>query len=499
MNLDVARSLAKNTTILMGSQVITGLLSFVLMLFLPRMLGTEEYGRLYLAMSIQAIFVMVILYGGRYYIVKEIARSKDVTPALVADSMVARVMLWGVSFAAMVGFAFLAGYPTEIKVLIFILGVSMLWEGARLVLYCTFQAHEAMKYPSIGSIVERIFVATAAIIALMLGARAGVIAAIMAVGTMLNYLLCRHFFRRMVPTVPKGRLSATLNVLKVEFPYFLLAIFGVIYFRIDAVMLSLMTNETVVGWYGAAYRFFDILMFFPSIFITALFPVLSRLWGKENGTLARTAERSIELMLLAGIPIAVIVFAFAREIIDLFFGLADYGQSVLLLQIFAVGLLIIYINFILGTTVFASDKQRRWSFVTFIAVIINVILNYFMIPYTQLHLGNGGIGSAVATLLTEFYIMTSAVSLLSKNILKEMRIAVWIKGAVAGLIMIAAVWLIRTTNVHWILQSSVGLIVYLLSISSLRVLHAGETEFLKSYLTMHNLRKTFVPQKGTQA
>jgi O-antigen/teichoic acid export membrane protein len=87
MSKDIATSIARNATVMMGSQVVTWVSSFVLMMFLPRYLGSEDYGRLYLAMSIAMIAQVFVDFGGAYYIAKEIARHRDRAPSLIADSI----------------------------------------------------------------------------------------------------------------------------------------------------------------------------------------------------------------------------------------------------------------------------------------------------------------------------------------------------------------------------------------------------------------------------
>jgi O-antigen/teichoic acid export membrane protein len=480
----------------MSSQVITGAFGFLLLLFLPRYLGTVDYGRLYLAISIQGIFQMFISFGGRYFIPKEVARDRTRTADLLVNSIAMRVVLWGVSMLAMILLGYIANYPVETRLLIMILGVAMLWEGIKLVLWCCFQGHEQMKYPVLGSILERSFVTGVGILALLLHADAVGIAIIMAVGSLLNFLVCMKFIPRIVEKFPKVDWRAAYGMLRPEVPYFLFSVFGVIYFRIDAVMLSLLTPADVVGWYGASYRLFDILMFLPSIFNIALFPVLARLWGNEKETLALTTQRSLELMLAAAIPIAVIIFAFAHEIIELFFGLNAYGPSVVLLQIFGLGVIIIYVNFVLGTTVFATDKQRQWTLVSFIAIFLNVGMNYFLIPYTQARQGNGGIGAAIATLLTELYILLSALVLIGPSVFQNAHALDIGKGIGSGIIMILAIWWTNSIDWPWLLQVAAASTIYIAALLSMRMFRPAEIAIAKELLTIRNLKSTFVPDKG---
>lgn len=494
MSPKIAESVAKNTTVLMSSQLVTWLSSFVLLLFLPRYLGSVSFGTLYLALSIMGIFQIIMNFGGNYFITKEVSRSGEKTPHVLVNSIGLRVMLWVVSIVAMAVFSFVAGYPPEVRALILILGVSALWTGVGGVLNCCFQGFEMMRYPSLAAIFERIFVTTVGVTALLMGAKVVVIALVMAAGTLLNFLVCVRFTPRIVSYLPKFDWRASVEILKSSLPYFFFTVFAVIYYRIDVIMLSLMTPAAVVGWYGAAYRFFDIVMFLPSIFTMAVFPVLSRLQGKEeSGALVRTTQKSLEFIILAGIPISVSMFAFAEQVIKLFFGLKEYSSSVILLQIFSVCSLLVYVDFILVQVVMASDKQRQWSIVTLIAIPVNMILNYFAIPYAQTRFGNGGIGAAITTCVTESFIMVNAIALIPKDIFQVSRIGVLLKGICAGILMAGSVWLMRQGEVGWIAAATVSMAVYVISLLLMKAPEPSELAFIRSFLSFRNLKNIFLP------
>jgi O-antigen/teichoic acid export membrane protein len=496
MSIEIAKSVSKNTAVMMGSQIITWASSFVLMLFLPRYLGSVEYGRLYLAMTIIGMGVIFIDFGGRYSIAKEVSRFRDQVPSIISNSIGIRLVFWVVATAAVISFSYIAGYPSVVKTLVLIFSLEMLWEGMRKVLWSCYQGFENLKYPSLGAIVERVFITVVGVIALLLGAKSITMAIIMALGVFFNFVVCVKFAGTMVSSLPKFNWNGAIKLLKDGVPYFLWSIFGMIYYRIDAVMLSLMTPEAVVGWYGAAYRFFDILMFLPSIFSIAIFPVMSRLW-KEEESRNLTARKSLEFIIIAGVPMSVGVFAFSKDIIQFFFGLQEYGSSVILLQIFSVGLLLVYIDFVLGTTILASDKQRQLSILAFAAIFVNVILNYFMIPFTQLKYGNGGIGSAIATIVTEFFIMIFTLKFVPKQVFDNYKAVPQIKSLVAAIVMIISIWLMQVFGLYWIIQVVISSLVYLVSLLLLKALEPEEIEFVRSNLKVRNFRKTIIPDKGS--
>ncbi len=497
MNEDIAKSVARSTTSMFGQQIVTWGSTFLLMIFLPRYLGPVNFGRLYLAQMISGIFLIAIEYDGRYGIAKRIARNRDRAPQIIVNSIAFRVAIWAVSFTCMMTMAFSIGYPTPVKILLVIMGCEMLWLSAKTVLIGSFLGHEMMQYTSMGAIAERMFISLFGVTALLLGANVIVVAIIMVTGTFINFLICVKHARRMIAQrLPSVNWSESLTLVREGVPYLLWSLFGVIYYRIDALMLSLFTPEKVVGWYAASYRFFDVLAFLPSIYSLAILPVLSKLWGKEDLVLAHTTQKSQEFILIAGIPLSIGVYAFSRNIIDLFFGLTNYGPSVLNLQIFGIGLVLIYVDIVLGTAIIACDRQRQWATASFFAIPINVVLNYFMIPYTQLKYGNGGIGAALATLITEFYIMMTAIYILPKELFSSSSVPVALKALAGGIIMGAAIWLMRLTPyVPWIAQVAVASAVYCTALVAFRTFNEGEIAFAKRFLTIRNLKGAFIPHK----
>lgn len=498
MTRDIAKSVAKNTTVMMVSQLITWLSTFVLMLFLPRYLGSEDFGRLYLAMSVTMIAQVVVNFGGLYSITKEASRAPENTPDLIVNSIGIRILFWAISIVTLVVFSHLVGYSGKSLAIIIILGVSNLWWGATVVLSSCFRGFEMMQYPALGAIVERVFVAVVGVAALLLGANSLVIAVTMAISMLLNFLVCVWFLPRIVTYIPRFDWHASLGLIKTSVPYFLSSIFSMLYFRVDAILMSLMTPAAVVGSYGAAYRFFDTLMFLPVIFSIAVFPVLSRLWIEKEEGLIRTTQKSLDFIALAAFPISASIFVFAEQIIQFFFGLKEYSSSVVVLQILSVTLVLVYIDFILVNALLASDKQRRWSVVTVFALPLNVFLNYYLIPHTQAHLGNGGIGAAIATFVTELFIMISAVVVLPKGILQASRLTGPLKAIAGTVLMLGSVLLLRHWGVPWIIEALIGMVVYCTSVLFMKVLNSSELLFIRDFLSFRNLMSTFVTSREAE-
>lgn len=497
---DLATSVAKNTAIQFGQQVVTWLSSFALMMFLPRYLGPVKYGHIYLAEMLTAMFIVVVQYDGRYSIARRISRDREHAGEILVNSLSFRGGLWLVSFTGMMLFAWLADYPPVVRMILLLFGFEMLWITARTVITGVFLGFEITGYSALGAITERVFVSALGITALLLGGEEVAIAVVMIIGTLLNFVVCVHFFRKLVPRIPKVDWTSVKSLIREGFPFLLWTIFGIIYYRIDSVMLSLMTNEEVVGWYGASYKFFDVLAFLPSIFSLAILPVLSKLHGKEGNMLAVTTQKSLNFILVVGIPVSVAVYFFSSDIIRFFFGLKGYGPSVANLGLFAIGLPLLYIDMVLGTAIIACNKQKQLAWVALAGVFTNVGLNYICIPYTQTNFNNGGIGAAIATIATEFMVLVAHVRIIPREILESKDPGVLLK-SVAGGTVLAAFYVLSDGlhgNVYWMVHAGFGAVVYFGTLLLLRTFSEGEVAFVRGFVSLRTVREVIASRGGTR-
>ena len=195
---EIGQSVAQNMSVMFGAQVVTWGSSFLLLYFLPRYLGAEDFGRLYLALSIKMILGLFIDFGGNYLIPKEVARSQSKGETILSSYILFRSLLWVLSIALILLFSNLLGYSQHVHLLILILVIAKLWEGGTTALSGYFQGIEKMEYPSIGNIVEKVFVAVFAVGALLMGADSIGVAVVMTIGALLNLIVIYGYSRRVV-------------------------------------------------------------------------------------------------------------------------------------------------------------------------------------------------------------------------------------------------------------------------------------------------------------
>jgi O-antigen/teichoic acid export membrane protein len=497
MNKSISRSVIKNSSIMMGQQVITSLCSLVLAMFLPRYLGPIEYGRLFLATSYISIFRIFVEYGGNYLIAKSVSRNPEFTGQIIVDGSSFRVVFGFLAFVCACILSFMVNYPHEERLLIMIIGLGLLWKGIMVVLVASYQGKETMQYTSLGAIGEVVFMSVVGISALLLGAKAKEIAIVSSFAGFLNLCVLVWFSKTLSHSFPKIKWDKTVAQIKEGVPYFLLAIFGTIYYRIDTLMLSKMTPEPVVGWYGAAYRLFDMLNFFPFIFTTAVFPVLSRLWGKEEQAHKRTTQRSLEFMILLSIPVSIGAIAFADKIVQLLFGLPVYAPSIIVIRVLAAGIVFLFADMVIGTTLLASNKQRQQSILALSTIPLNIGMNLLFIPYFQSRFENGGIGAGLATVFTEVFIMIVGLVLMPKGIFSGFRLHVIFKSIIGGIVMALFLKVFMLAGVPWYILAILCPFVYGTTLIFMRTFEPSELALFLSMIKMKNLLSVLTGKSKT--
>jgi O-antigen/teichoic acid export membrane protein len=184
-----------------------------------------------------------------------------------------------------------------------------------------------------------------------------------------------------------------------------------VYGEVDKILLALLATDAVIGWYAAAYRIVFLPGFIATLVMTPLLPVLSR-HANDRNAFRQLLRQSVDLVLLTTVPLTALIIGLAPAIPSTLHWSASFANSIPLLVILAFHVPLAAIDVTLGTALVALHREGRWFGVAVLAVLFNVSLNLVLIPLAQSATGNGAIGAAVVTLLTELLMLGGALVLL---------------------------------------------------------------------------------------
>ena len=338
-----------------------------------------------------------------------------------------------------------------------------------------FQALERMQYLAYADILNKAVASVACIGLVLIGFRAvGVMAlglAIAAVVLLLNIWWSRGKFG-IDWAVHLDRIE---SLVVGSMPYWMSGVVLTFYMWIDSVMLSVMSADVVVGWYGVATKVFTTLLFVPVILGTAMLPRLSAAFRDGVNSMRQAGKPALELVLVLSMPVAAGAALTAQRFIADVYG-PTFEPSTWVLIILALTLPATYFNIMASQLLVASNRQMAWTKVMVAAAVLNPILNLFLIRYFQAEHGNGAIGAALSLLATEIGMALVGLLLLPKmldarSMLRLLRAA----AATAGMAFV--VWWVSGSGL--IIETAAGLITFAVLALALRLLTDEELALLR--------------------
>ncbi len=250
-----------------------------------------------------------------------------------------------------------------------------------------------------------------------------------------------------------------------------------VYLWIDFVMLSLLTNNEVVGWYAVPTRLFQTLMFLPVAVATAWLPHFVRGFEQGDEKLRDAARQPVELVLLLSLPIAALTAVSAGPVIHFLYG-SDYAHSAPVLAILGLCIPLMYMNIMLGQVLIAMERQTVWTWVMAATTVVNPLLNLALIPLTQHRYGNGAIGAAISLLLTEIVVVAAGFWLIGRRVFDGGSARRAALGLVAAAAAGGAAYAVAGV-IGWFPSLIVGLLVFAGASAVLRVFTPGEVDLMR--------------------
>lgn len=413
--MNTVQRIAKNTGIMLTSQVISYILGFLYMMYMARYLGVATFGILSVAIAFMRIFGTLSDFGLSTFMVREVARDKSLGAKYLANISLMKVILVSVTFGLIALTVNIMGYPARTITVVYVVALSVIFMGFTQMFYGFFRAFEKMKYQGIGQMLNAALIFGGVVLAIkyrfgvvvfaLLYPFAGVI--------VLGYNLAIMRVRFPTPSSSSGTKALEFDwsfwkrTLKQSWPLAAAGIFGTIYFMIDRIMLSKMKGDEVAGQYSAAYNLISALSFIPSAFAISLLPVMSNYFKTSQSSLNKLYQYSVRYMYLLALPITIGAVLLSKRIILMIYD-ARYLPSARVLSILIWAELFIFVEVIMSYMLLSINKQKIILFTAGVGATLNVVLNFLLIPrmsYT---------GAALATVASDIYFFTSAAYFLSK-------------------------------------------------------------------------------------
>ena len=435
-------SVSRNLLHLMSSQLVTWTLTTLLMIMQPRFLGDTAMGQLRLAFSLWAIAQVFIGLGTSYYLTLEIARDRRRGMAMLVPIVMLRTIMWGIASITLGVFAALTETDVEFTGIMVLFGVMVLFITVSESIGAAFAGLELMSVPAIASIIARVIGTVASVIVLLAGGGPRAVMSVAVCTTFLGLVLLVRAIRPYITLETAGWWHTGSRAAKASSGFLAAAAILVVYQQIDTVVISLLVDREVLGWYGTADVLFGSLLFVPTIVTASIFPVLGRLHQDDQSQLIDLVGRTFRSLLLLGVPIGLGTMVVARNVAPLLFGeeFRPTGQV-----LFTLGPVIVltFGTVLFGTVALATGRQAFWNLVMAAGALMTVPLDLVFVPWADRRYANGAIGGAMAYVVTESMMIVLGLWKVVPYLLGRTTVAQVGRVLVAGGLMFAASWPLR--------------------------------------------------------
>lgn len=372
-----------------------------------RQIGVSSYGTMTAALALMSIVDGILSLGTNQYTVRELAREKSDADRFFTNFVLLRLVTATVAVLVGIAVEILVG-NSAILVMAFFAGTYVL--SRSLTDYCRsfYRAAENFRSDALSTVLEKLLVialGTLFVLAwptaesLLFGMTVGMTITLIANWIWINkrfaafnrVLLGAKFLRRTMPdAIPLG----------------LASIFVLIYFRTDSFMVDAMVDSLAAGQYAIGFRVLEALIIIPSIVVTVILPRMSRLYHVRRKDFSWFSVGSTSVVTITALIVAGTVYFSAPAIVQLIDSSSEAKPAVRILQTLIWSFPFAALNYVLSTIFVASDRQRSLAVILGCAALVNITLNFYLIPL------QGASGAAVATIVTQLFVTIAFLLLL---------------------------------------------------------------------------------------
>ncbi len=482
--MSAVQRLAKNTTLLFVSQIISYILGFFITMYTAQYLGTAGFGTLSTALSLAYIFAVFTDLGLGTITTREVSRDKSLQNKYFTNTSILRLGLALLTFVLIVLYVNIVNllyhqYPPETVMVIYIIGASIIFNGLSGTFTAIFQALQKMEYQSISLILNSVLMFVGTIVAIYFNKDILFFAMLYVIANVvcLIFILAVYIWKF---SLPKWDFDTTFIkiTLIAALPLSIVSIFTLVAFRVDTILLSVMKSSVDVGIYSASYRLLEVFLFIPAVFTISVFPIFSQFFISAKDSLKFTYQKSFKYLTILSLPVAVGITLLAEPIILLIYK-SSFLPSVLVLQILIWTIPITFLNYIFGSILPAMNRQTTLLKITFVSMVFNIALNILVIPNYSY------VGAAVATVLTEIMVIIMCFFVLSKSFCSVNIPDVLFKPAIASAVMGLFILLVKT---NLFLVIILAIIVYFTVLIVIRTFNQEDMDIIGQIIPLNRFK-----------
>jgi len=402
--------LAFNTTAQVVARGVSAFTTFVITLFVARRFGADGFGDFVKITTYVTFFYLLADFGFNAFFLQRKDQWEDLLSLRLLASGILVLVACAVLFIFPQGST--QGYTSLVRTGIILFTPSIVFQALTTTGNALFQKYLRYDLSTIaviaGSLISLVLVGiiTAAPFtsqSVLYATSALLVGGAVTAGVALS--LTRTLERVAHSTLSFSRLWALFYA---SIPLGLTLLFNLVYFRIDSIILTVTRSTAEVGVYGLAYKVFELPLILPTFFMNSLYPVLL---VQSRDVFKKTIRISTVVLFFSSLVVAGGLWVCAPLVTII---KTDFHASISALRVLSLGLPFFFLSSLTMWILIAQKKQKILVGIYGVSMIINICLNYFLIPT------HGYMAAAWITVASEALVLCMSgaivIYLLRKNI-----------------------------------------------------------------------------------
>jgi O-antigen/teichoic acid export membrane protein len=450
----------RNAAFLLAGRLASAMTTVLVLAVVSRTRGPAALGEVGLGLAMGTIAATISDLGTASLLVREAARDRRMARSMIVAGLVARIVVGPFLLAAAWAVGVLSG--AEAPLVVLLVAAGLVAQQTAELTRSVFNAQQRMAISGSHAVVENLAWAAVVCGALLLGVDLTTTfllgLAVWLASVAAGFLLIRAF--ALLPA-DGDRVRTVSEIVQLALPFGAFSLIGVLYNRIDTVLLGLLLPTgglVAAGAYYAAARLISAFEYLPDALSRAAFPEISRLAVQEPDRV-RVVVGATATSLLALACLGPVVFVTGADtLMGLLLG-GSVAQSSLILAVLSLVLPFRFLAYLFGMTLTSSDAQGRRVLAASLALVAVLGIDLVGIPIF-------GVGAAVAGSLAAAAILfsTYAVSVARRFGSIGLRPATT-AGIIGSMVVAIALGLGLGTVVPQALAAATAIVVYVMAIA----------------------------------
>jgi O-antigen/teichoic acid export membrane protein len=369
----------RNTSLLAVARLAQRASSILLAVFIARSLGASGLGIYSAALAYYALLGPAGELGIVNLLVREISKDHRKTNRFLVHGCTISAAAAMVAIGAMWGVLALIHMNGDLRRALQIVVLALLPGTLNSVQEAVFVAHQRVHYQTVVTLVGSLLTLGLSIYLLETGhgliSLFVVFVAVEYAATVAYFVIINRRIQRLRWEFDR---TFTRWFIREGAPFAGTSILAALFARPEIILLSALGGAATVGYYSAALKIAVLWNDVPQIFMTNVFPVLSRSYRTAPAAFDRLRKQSLAILLGLSIPLCVGILVLAPQLAEIVFG-SGFEETVTPMRVLALSIPLVSLQAVLWRILSVRDAQSIVFRVQLVCVGVRLGLGYALI------------------------------------------------------------------------------------------------------------------------